>query len=64
MENVTLTGIDLSKESFEVCCENHAGRVVRRVSLRKGGSDKGALLPTTRRHCGDGSMRVCVLLGA
>lgn len=36
MENITLTGIDLSKESFELCCENHTGRVVKRGSLRRG----------------------------
>jgi len=37
MENVTLTGIDLSKESFEIYCENHAGTVVKRETLRRGG---------------------------
>ncbi|NDC38282.1 MAG: IS110 family transposase [Proteobacteria bacterium] len=37
MGHVTLTGIDLSKESFEICCENHAGTVVKRRSVRRGG---------------------------
>jgi len=37
MDNITLTGIDLSKDVFEVRCENHAGRLVKRQTLRRTG---------------------------
>ena len=35
MENITLTGIDLSKSVFEVRCENRAGRLVDRKTLNR-----------------------------
>lgn len=35
MDNITLTGIDLSKDVFEVRCENHTGRLVKRQTLSR-----------------------------
>ena len=35
MDNITLTGIDLSKNVFEVRCENHTGRLVSRCALSR-----------------------------
>ena len=35
MENITLTGIDLSKSVFEVRSENHTGRLVRRGKMSR-----------------------------
>ena len=35
MDNITLTGIDLSKSVFEVRSENHAGRLLRRAVVSR-----------------------------
>jgi len=37
VENVTLTGIDLSKDVFEVRMENHTGRLVQRKKVNRAG---------------------------
>ncbi|MEI7512971.1 MAG: IS110 family transposase [Candidatus Uhrbacteria bacterium] len=43
MKNITLIGIDLSKNVFEVRCENHTGRLVSRQTL-----SRNKLLPFIR----------------